>query len=385
MRLANGMTNTGLYKIFISSLDNYEGFIDVYGNCISHTPDKPVMGVDGKMITTGVKEFLDASWAPHKNDAGALNDEKRKDPITEADMFRIASEDSIFDVGKIQDQMDYNDMYFLEHGVHGYKVGNFRFNNGVDVSDGVSFYETPNGKFKVSWLPEPSMQNATTIRYGKVAPKFDFLGAFGIDPYKVNKVKYGAGSNGSIIGYLGDHPVADIPKNHFFLVYVGRPQNLQIFFDDAMMAMYYYGMQGLIENNINELLKVMHAAGLTRYSMRRPDKLKLSQDELMYGGIPGTDPALLKNQASFLQKHIYDHIGYAANEEFRDFGVMGDCPFNEMLADWMKFDINDRTKFDATVGACLAVYGAQKFLVKRSESRDRTNNSIKISDFYNLN
>jgi hypothetical protein len=381
-RNANGMTNSGLYKIFISSLDNYEGYIDMYGNCISHTPPEPVLGVDGKMITDGVYDFLQGMWSAYKHDAAALNDEKRKDPITESDMFRIASEDSMFNIMKIQDQMDYNTNRYLATGKWGYKTGNFRRKN--DGTDDIEFYETPKGRFQVSWLPDEHIANAKVIKGGKIAPKYDFLGCIGIDPYKVHKVKYGTGSKGSIIGYLGNHPVAGVPKEQFFLVYIGRPQSLDIFFDDAIMAMMYYSMQGLIENNINELLKVMHARGYTRYAMRRPDKLKLTIDESMYGGIPGTDPSLLKNQASYLERYIEDHVGYATDNTYRPMGEIGNCPFNDLLADFAKFDLGDREKFDATVSACLAVYGAQKFLLKNQRQRDNSNAKIKATDFYYL-
>lgn len=382
-RNSSGRTNTGLYKIFISSLDNYEGFIDRYGNCISSKPDKPILGVDGNWITTGVREYLEELWAPYRNDAQALNDEKRKDPIVESDMFRIASEDSIFNVGKIQDQMDYNDKIYLDTGSHPYKIGNFRWKNGFDHEDGAEFYETNGGRFKISWFPDKDSVNMFRMKLGKKSPVLE-IGCFGIDPYKVNKVKYGHGSKGSIIGYIGEHPIDGIPKNSFFLTYIGRPQNLNIFFDDAMMAMVYYSMPALIENNIPELLKVMHAAGLTRYSMRRPDKLKLTSDEAMYGGIPGTDVNLIKNQASFLQKYVEDHLGYAESDEYREYGEIGNCPFNELLADMMQFDINDRTRFDATVSACLAVYGTQKFLLK-NKSKGATGATIKASDYYNFN
>ena len=39
-----------------------------------------------------------------------------KTPITESDMFRIASEDSMFNIMNIQDQMDYNTNRYLANG-----------------------------------------------------------------------------------------------------------------------------------------------------------------------------------------------------------------------------------------------------------------------------
>ena len=65
-------------------------------------------------------------------------------------------------------------------------------------------------------------------------------------------------------------------------------------------------------------------------------------------------------------------------------GEIGNCPFNDLLADFAKFDLGDREKFDATVSACLAVYGAQKFLLKNQRQRDKSNAKIKATDFYYL-
>lgn len=376
----SGKTSSGLYKIFISSLDNFGGFIDKYGNCIARTPEKTIEGVNGEMITQGVYEYLQELWRPIQNDPDALNNEKRRFPITEEDMFRIASEDSMFNILNIQDQMDWNDHHYLDTGDRGYITGNFRYVNGNE--DIVEFIKDPKGRFQISWLMPPELANSYTVRNGKRGPKYYNLGCLGVDPYKIDKVKYGQGSKGAIIGYLGDHPVDDIPRNQFFLVYVGRPQTLSLFHEDVIMAMKYYSMQALIENNIPELLYELYRRDLSRYSMRRPDRNKLTDTELKYGGIPGTDPNLLKTQAAYLEEYIENHIGYAKDDTYRNIGEIGCCPFNDMLADWAKFDVNNRTQRDATVAASLAVFGTQKYLLK-NKKKDRSNtHRINAADFY---
>jgi hypothetical protein len=37
-------------------------------------------------------------------------------------------------------------------------------------------------------------------------------------------------------------------------------------------------------------------------------------------------------------------------------------PFNRTLEDWAKFDINNRTKFDASISSGLAIMATQKHL-----------------------
>ena len=297
-------------------------------------------------------------------------------------MFRIASEDSEFNIVKLQDQIDYNDIYYIKHGKNDYYTGDFRYKV-LSTQDEVEWIDKPNGKFQVSWFPEPEMRNAATIKNGLIAPVYDDLGALGIDPYKKNRVQYGTGSKGANIGYLGAHPYDGIPKNQYFMVYLNRPQMKDIFFEDSFMSMRYFSMMALIENNIPEMLYVMKHRGLTKYSMRRPDKMRVMGDDLLYGGIPSTDLKLIRSQCQYLEQDVEQHIGFAETDEFRPIGEMGVCPFNDLLSDMVKFDVNDRTDYDATVAAGLAVYGSHKHMLKNIKRKPKANRGQIASNFYN--
>ena len=47
---------------------------------------------------------------------------------------------------------------------------------------------------------------------------------------------------------------------------------------------------------------------------------------------------------------------------FRDTGEIGTMPFVRTLEDWARFDISNRTAFDATISSGLAVMANQKHL-----------------------
>jgi len=47
---------------------------------------------------------------------------------------------------------------------------------------------------------------------------------------------------------------------------------------------------------------------------------------------------------------------------FRDPDDMGSMPFVRTLEDWAKFDISNRTAFDATISSGLAIMANQKHL-----------------------
>ncbi len=60
---------------------------------------------------------------------------------------------------------------------------------------------------------------------------------------------------------------------------------------------------------------------------------------------------------------------------------IGDMPFNKTLQDWAKFDVNDRTKFDASISSGYAIMANQKhvYLPEKKESKI----SIKFATYDN--
>ena len=65
----------------------------------------------------------------------------------------------------------------------------------------------------------------------------------------------------------------DAPPNHFFLEYIARPQTAEIFFEDVLMALVFYGMPLLCENNKPRLLYYLKRRGYRGFSINRPDKV----------------------------------------------------------------------------------------------------------------
>ena len=80
-------------------------------------------------------------------------------------------------------------------------------------------------------------------------------------------------------------------------------------------------------------------------------------------GIPGSGIAVINAQAEAVATYIYDHVGLKP-----DTGEVGKCYFNRLLDDWSRFDIDNRTKFDATISSSLALLASQKFVTNKKES-----------------
>ena len=352
-RNANGQTKSGMYSLFIPMEWNMEGFIDIYGMPVLETPKQEVRGIDGENIYQGAINYWEAEVESLKNDPDALNEYYRQFPRSESHAFRDESKQSIFNLTKIYQQIDYNDSIIIDHHV---TRGNLRWLNGVKDTK-VIFSPDYRGRFFVSWTPNSVLQNNVITRKGNKYPGNEHIGAFGCDSYDISGVVGGGGSNGALHGKTMFN-MDEAPSNEFFLEYIARPQTAEIFFEDVLMACVFYGMPILIENNKPRLLYHFKNRGYRNFCMNRPDKVytKLSKTERELGGIPNSSEDVKQAHASAIESYIENHIGMKDNLE------MGDMVFTRTLEDWAKFDISNRTKFDAAISSGLAIMATQKHL-----------------------
>ena len=165
----------------------------------------------------------------------------------------------------------------------------------------------------------------------------------------------------------------EAPSNEFFLEYVARPQTAEIFFEEVLMACIFYSMPILIENNKPRLLYHFKNRGYRGFCMNRPDKHfnKLSKTEKELGGIPNTSEDVKQSHASAIESYIEKHIGLDLSGTYRESSAMGSMCFTRTLDEWARFDINNRTKFDASISSGLAIMANQKqvYLPQKKESK----------------
>ncbi len=371
-RNPNGQTKSGLYSLFIPMEWNFEGYIDRYGMPVLTKPNKPIKGIDGGVISMGAIEYWENEVQSLKSDADALNEFYRQFPRTESHAFRDESKASIFNLTKIYQQIDYNDSLITEHFV---TRGSFHWKNGEKDSE-VVWSPDKNGRFKVSWLPPRHLQNKVRKVNGKFLPGNEHIGSFGCDSYDISGVVGGGGSNGALHG-MTKFSMDDAPSNEFFLEYVARPQTAEIFFEEVLMACVFYGMPVLAENNKPRLLYHFKNRGYRGFSLNRPDKHynKLSKTEKELGGIPNSSEDVKQSHASAVESYIEKYVGVDMEGTYRESGDMGSMPFVRTLEDWARFDINNRTKFDATISSGLACMANQKhmYLPEQKQSKISVN------------
>ena len=372
-RNRNGQTRSGLYSLFIPMEWNYEGYIDSYGIPVFDTPEEEVLGPQGDVIDFGVIEYWQNEVDGLKGDQDALNEFYRQFPRTEDHAFRDEAKQSLFNLTKIYEQIDFNGD--LKHSSLVTK-GSFQWRDGIKDTS-VIFVPNNSGRFLVTWVPPENLQNRVIVKNGVKYPGNDGLGAFGCDSYDISGTVDNRGSNGALHG-LTSFSMLDVPPNHFFLEYIARPQTAEIFFEDVLMACVFYGMPILCENNKPRLLYHFKRRGYRGFSMNRPDKLynKLSVTERDIGGIPNSSEDIKQAHAAAIETYIENFIG------LQDRGY-GDMYFQKTLNDWSRFNINNRTKHDASISSGLALMACNKNRYRPIPKREIISYNLGIKKYDN--
>jgi len=372
-RNRNGQTSSGLYSLFIPMEWNYEGFMDTFGLPVFTRQKSPVKGVDGESITIGVIEHWENEVDGLKQDSDGLNEYYRQFPRTEAHAFRDETKDSLFNLTKIYEQIDYNAELNNSTAV---TTGSFQWQDGIKDTS-VVFVPNNNGRFNVSWIPSKNLQNRVILNNGVKSPGNEHIGAFGLDSYDISGTVDGKGSNGALHG-LTKFSMEEVPANHFFLEYISRPQTAEIFFEDVLMACVFYGMPILAENNKPRFLYYLKRRGYRGFSMNRPDKIwnKLSTTEKEIGGIPNSSEDIKQAHAAAIESYIETYVGLKQDD-------YGDMYHQKTLEDWAKFNINNRTKHDASISSGLAIMACNKNLYKPVADRSLKSINLGIKRYNN--
>ena len=370
-RNANGQTRSGLYSLFIPMEWNYEGYIDSYGLPVFDKPTGTVLGPQGEKIKTGVIEYWNNEVEGLRDDQDGLNEFYRQFPRTTKHAFRDEAKQSLFNLTKIYEQIDYNEDLRNTSTV---TQGNFYWEGGIKDSK-VIFAPTKEGRFFISWIPDLVLQNNVLFKNGLRWPGNEHIGAFGCDSYDISGTVDGKGSKGALHG-LTKFSMENAPINTFFLEYISRPQTADIFFEDVLMACVFYGMPILAENNKPRLLYHFKRRGYRGYSMNRPDKLKLSVTEREIGGMPNSSEDIKQAHAAAIEAYIEDHVGLTENG-------YGTTYFQRTLEDWAKFNINNRTKHDASISSGLAIMACNKNKYRPSPKRELRSTPLGIKKYNN--
>lgn len=382
-RNENGRTATGLYSFFLPAHKNYEDFTDKYGICHEMVnPGDFFYNARGIKKTVGSLQYLEAEFKSARTmGPKAYNNTRRLDPITIDDAFRDELRSQLFDIEKINSQIKYNRNPEIEAKL---MRGNFDWKDGLKDTT-VVWKPSSDGRFLITWIPDEDMRSKWVRKniFGHLCkcPVNEHIGAFGCDPYdqtavidaklvsNENGVEYDKGSKGALHGLTGMN-LGDVPSNHFFLEYIARPKTADMFFEDVLMACVFYSMPVLVENNKKLMLKHFRTRGYRGFIMSRFDKdvNRLSVDEKELGGLPNSSEDIKNYHWSAIEEYVDKYVGEYKAEEgetpIREEGIVGNMYFNRTLQDWLKFDVANRTRYDASISSGFAIMAVNRHKYK---------------------
>lgn len=304
----NGRTVTGMYRFFISGAK--VRCLDKYG----------VADVD-KATKSILREREAVSSNPR-----ALSSLIRKDPLNVKEAFQTDSESCAYDTTALNERED-----ILKWSPPMYEVGNLHWVNNEQDGD-VEFIPNPNGRFKIAYHPLEHQKNAQIFKGNRFMPANNASFKAGVDTYDTKFTETPNGSKklslGSIVVMKGEDPMApSIVDNGAACLYLHRPLDPDVFYEDVIKCLKYYGCEALIETNKAGLSRHMEKRGYDLYS------------------------ALLPNKT---QRGIY--AGAASNifiSELNDQYISGTrCEkivFVELIEQWKEFNSDNTTDYDAAM------------------------------------
>jgi hypothetical protein len=112
--------------------------------------------------------------------------------------------------------------------------------------------------------------------------------------------------------------------------------------------------------------------------MNRPDKVwnKLSYTEKEIGGIPNSSEDIKQAHAAAIEAYIEEHVGMTLS------GI-GDMYHQKTLEDWGQFNINNRTKHDASISSGLAIMACNKNKYRPNLMRNKQPVKLNFSTYDN--
>jgi len=347
-----------LVRYFCPAHDGYEGFIGRYGESIIGEPtleqyqylvDKWVRkDEDGNTISElseediklGAKAYIAKRRVGMTGDD--LEEEIRMNPENEVELFMSANADCIFDVQKINEQIE----YLKENPVYKRKIVYYR-----DIDQSVKWrdYNEREGSGVMHWewvgdLRKP--EKPTYYEMGMRTARAD-VGVVGVDGITNEQGGKKYGSKASAWVFL-KYDLKDPENTGLFAGHLyGRPREKSDLYDQIMFCSEYHGFPiywEFVADNYHSYFKERGRLGLlAKFPLNAiaPEKRNKPNLERHYG-FPITDFAITKGNDSM--------ITYILNYADKIYWI-------ELLDDLKLYDPNKRTPSDRSVSAMIALVG----------------------------
>lgn len=314
-RNKNGRTKSGLYRYFMPAYKTL--YYDKFG-----VPDE-----------IRAREEYENERAGLSDDPRALASYIRKNPFTIEEAFFNEAETCLYDalaLNRQKESISWIDKKKL------YLQGDFVWKGGVRDTV-VEFVEKQNGKFKVH--ADLAVFNTTDFnqvedRGSKKYPKSDKKYEIGVDPFDHSITTSTERSKGAAYAYSKFDAMSPLSET-FLVQYLYRPDKAELFYEDMIRLAHFFGCKVLAEDNKVGMINYFQMRGYENFLEKMPNATKF--------GI---------SASTKVHQQIAEVTETYINENLHK------VRFSELLDDWLTFNINKTTKFDAAMAAGYTLIGA---------------------------
>lgn len=362
-----GKTDTGLVAMLIPA---YEAFVfDEYGRSVIEDPKKgeKIFNEAGKLIKEGSKTKLLKRRAS-KNTEEDKVEEIRKYPWTwfEAKLTSVAKchFNAMILTARLEEiyAAPVNSLYIR---------GNFSWKSGIKDTEVEWTRDDIAGRFQASWFPD---EEGNTFQGEKKIlnnigedwedgkhywfPKNDRLFAAGGDPYKYKvKSKDPRLSKGAAHIFRKYDPAVDMGKKpedyqsyNFVMQYLNRPDDWEIYAEDMIMMVRFWGCSFLPEDNITDLRQHFDKRGYGRFIMYKRD---FTEDVIKSNTLFEDVTKTVRSNEEIINSYTRKLHAFFNRHGKR-------IPFPEILEQALVFDNQFTQKSDCVVSAGFTLIAAEK-------------------------
>jgi hypothetical protein len=325
-REGNGRTKSGLYAFFMPA--HRAGDYDIYG-----FPKEE----------ENLKE-IQAERDSYRDYPDDLIAEMRKRPLTINEAFMVSANECVYNSLKLNEQLD-----FISWNNNLTSFGDFAWKDGKKYTE-VEWVPNKKGRWEISYLLPQEFANNIIRRGNNYIPGNRAQFCAGSDPYDFNKTKDGKRSMGTVYvkwrfsSFDQTHPCND----SLIVRYANRPDMADMFYDDVIKTIWYYGAEILVERNRYGLAKYMMNEGLNGFLIYLP-----GEKEPGVYATGDSNQELTRITEAFINKNIHK------------------VPFPALIKQWLSFDPSETEKFDEAMGAGYALLADRHHKVREiTETRE---------------
>lgn len=371
-----GQTHTKMYRLFIEGYKGMDGWIDKYGNSVVDTPTKEQtewLKNDDNCLDPymGSKEFCELQRKNLENDPEKLMEEVRMVPFNPEEVFKSANNMCYFNQMEVNSQIEVIDDEILTLG---------RDINKDDNGRKGWFFKKPNGQigfkddtagmwYMLEFLKEDDA-NKHVMKKGIKCPDNTMYGAGGLDPYAHEKKTVEKGSDACIIINKRYNPLNPDNSGMPTAMFLGKPSTKPEFYNQLFWGLEYFGVRLLGERMPSDWVQEAIRRGLASPEAEKKKvgyliTTKRADESDVYGVNP--------QDKQGRETHLTEMVEYAQNN-------MHKIRFKRILKDMLKFDIKDRTDYDA----CMAWGYSLMALREGGQKIVAPSNNVQVIKMYNL-